>query len=250
MQHSAASWKVSASRAHGHRVLALRSSRVSFLAQSEATVRNTYISSAVVIGAWLLVPAIASAQAGPTASAQSSSASPLATPSSSSNPWSTGTKDKQKEANKRHLAIGLSGGGFITPRWEVKNGGVLELEILWRFRVQPRHRFEVGVEGRFVGTGDTTHVGVGVPLRFVFGMSELLEMDFTMALSYTRLLFEQPFFVPRNAFTARLGWGFGFLVAPSLSVGATPLGFAFMAGERVEPFVAYEPSLWVRFAPF
>jgi hypothetical protein len=208
-------------------------------------VKTAFAPSAVLLWAWLLLPSIALAQTEGAASAQSSAAPP-----SLSSPWSTGSKDRQKAANKRHLAIGLAGGAFSAPRWEITDGGLIAPEIVWRVPIQPRHRLEVGVEGRFVRTFDTTHARVGVPFRFVFGMSELLEMDFTLALSYTRLLFELPYFVPRNGFTTRIGWGLGFVLAPSVSIGMTPIGFAFIAGERVESFVAYEPDIWVRFAPF
>lgn len=175
----------------------------------------------------------------------------FATSSASTNDWSSSASSKsyQQGANKRHLAIGLTAGGLIASRWDVANGGVFGLDIVWRRALRSRMRLEVGGMGRFGVTRDAALIGGGIPIRFVSGIGDRLETSMGLELSYMNMTFSQPFFVPRHGFIATTRWDFGFLVDPGLSFGITPVSLSVVTGQRVDPFVTYEPGIWVRFSP-
>lgn len=162
-------------------------------------------------------------------------------------PWHR--KNNQDAANARHLGIGVTGAGFITGRWEVANGGIFELDVVWRRAMQTRYRLEVGGAFRMVSTRDALLLGGIVPFRFVAGVTDRVEMDLGLAMGYTRILFDQPFFASRNGFVMSAKWSLGYLVNSSVAFGITPLGLSVLAGERVDPVVTYEPAIWARFSP-
>ncbi len=197
------------------------------------------------------------------------SSAPFSTSSSGSNDWSSGEMSrpadwlsksppsKQAGANKQNLGIGLNTAGFVVGggRWEVSNGGVVELDVVWRRAINPnsnlRHdsRIEVGAIGRLGFTPDAAMFGAGVPIRLVLGASDHVEMDFALHLTYARIYFTNDLFVPRNGFIPSIRWEIGYFVERRLSLGMTPFALSVVTGERVDPFVTYEPSLWIRYSP-
>ena len=188
------------------------------------------------------------------AQVQAKEPSPFATSTSSNSDWSSPwqnnkNKDFQKTANEHHVGIGLTAGGFIASRWNVSNGGVFEMDLVWRRALKHEMRIELGVFGRMVPTRDALAVGVGVPVRLVLRMTDRVEMDLGFGLGYTRIFFNEPFFTPRNGLIASARWSFGYFVDPRIAFGITPLGFTVLAGERIDAFVTYEPAIWARFSP-
>lgn len=161
------------------------------------------------------------------------------------------SKSYQEEANKHHVGVGLSLSGFIVGgRWEIANGGVIAMDIVWRKSLNRQTRFELGGLARFAFTPDAVLVGGGIPFRLVFKMHERLEANLGIELSYTRIHFDLPIFPPRNGFTSGIRWDIGYLLDSRLTVGITPVGFSGILGDKVDPFMVYEPGVWARFSPF
>jgi hypothetical protein len=246
MQRASGNRKVADSQTIGCRIVAFRPGRLFAFTLKETDVRKPRIP-ALLMGLSLFgLSSSAFAQS------KMEQASSDTTSGSSASDWSSPWEkaDRQIQSNKRHLGIGLNTSGFIVPsRWEIANGGMVAMDVVWRLQWQRRSRFEVGVLGRFSGTRDAVLVGAGVPFRLVLGVNELVETDLAVELSYARILFAQPFFAPRNAFISTIRWEVGFLLDPKLTVGLTPIGLSFVAGDKVNLFGTYEPGIWVRFSP-
>src|SRR5690606_304780 len=85
MQHAPALWKVSAARADGHGIMALRPRGVSLFACEEAAVKTSIALVPLLSCACLFVTNVAFAQAKP------------------ADPWSSLKEDQQVEYNKRRL---------------------------------------------------------------------------------------------------------------------------------------------------
>jgi opacity protein-like surface antigen len=165
--------------------------------------------------------------------------------------YSAQSNNFQAEANKRHLGIGLSMSGFIVAgRWEIANGGMLAMDVVWRRALNTQYRMELGGVARFAFTPDAILVGGGVPFRIVLKMDERFEMNLGLELSYTRIHFDLPFFPSRNGMTGTVRWDLGYFLDPKVSIGVTPIGFSAVAGDGVDAFVTYEPGVWARFSPF
>lgn len=225
--------------------MARRSRGVSVLAFEEAEVKSTYVAG-------LVVGLLFGASTDPAWAQSSPSTSPtFATSSAADNPWSTSYgRNYQEDANGRNLGLGLTTSAFIVGgRWEVANGGIVELDVVWRKAFNRYQRFEVGGIGRFAFTPDASLIGAGIPVRGILRMHERLEMVFELNLSYTRIIFNDSFFPESNAFTPSLRWGIGYYVDKRVSIGANPLAFSVVTGERVDPFVTYEPGIFIRFSP-
>ena len=159
--------------------------------------------------------------------------------------------DPQREYNKHRFGIGLAGGGYFAPgRFSVKDGALVDLEATYRIATGPRQRFEIGLEGRFVGTGDAAQWGIGVPLRFVAGLGRYSEIEFTTMPFYSRVVFDAANFEPANGFGARFQLGFGFPLTSHFALGFTPLGFGIMGSGSVNTLFTYEPRFWVKVSPF
>ncbi|MDI3289577.1 prolipoprotein diacylglyceryl transferase family protein [Polyangium sp. 15x6] len=158
--------------------------------------------------------------------------------------------DPQREYNKLRFGIGLAGGGYFAPgRFAVKDGALVDLEATYRIATGPRQRFEVGLEGRFVGTTDAAQWGIGVPLRFVTGIGRYAELDFTAVPFYSRVSFDSAYFEPANGFGSRFQFSFGFPLTSHFAIGFTPLGFGVMGSGSVNALFTYEPRFWVKVAP-
>jgi len=209
-------------------------------------VKTMHVSAAFVGIGLFLQSASALAQS-------TTKSSPLLVASSGvDNDWSAPAKSDnyQFEANKRHLGIGLSMSGFIVGgRWEVANGGVMTMDVVWRRALNRQNRFELGAMARFAFTPDALLVGAGIPFRLVLKMHERLEVNLGIELSYTRIIFDLPFFPPSNGLTGTGRWEIGYLLDPKVSIGITPLALSTVVGQRVDPLVTYEPGVWVRFSP-
>lgn len=218
--------------------MAFRAGRVFALALEEADVR-TLVVSAVLVGIGLFLQSS-------TAFAQSSKLL-VAGDDKSSTGQST---NYQEEANKRQFGIGLSMGGFIAGRWEIANGGVVAMDVVWRRALSNQSRFEVGGVARFAFTPDALLIGGGIPFRLVFKMHERLEANLGIELSYAQIRFDLPFFPSRHGFVSSLRWDIGYLLDPRVTIGITPVGFSAVLGDHVDPFVVYEPGVWARFSPF
>lgn len=223
--------------------MAFRSRCLFALALEEANVRTLHVSAFLVSVGLFLHSTSALAQ------------SKFATSSAGGNDWSSPAKSKnyQLDANKRHLGIGLSMSGFIVGgRWEIANGGVAAMDVVWRraFNNQKQNRIELGGLVRFAFTPDALLIGGGVPFRVVMKAHERLELGLGVELSYTRISFNLPFFPARNGFTGSTRFELGYLIDPAVSIGITPIAFSVIAGERVDSFVTYEPGVWMRFSPF
>ncbi|MDI1448259.1 prolipoprotein diacylglyceryl transferase family protein [Polyangium sp. 6x1] len=159
-------------------------------------------------------------------------------------------EDPQKDYNKRRFSIGLAGGGYFAPgRFAVKDGALVDLEATYRITTGPRQRFEIGLEGRFVGTTDAAQGGIGVPMRFVAGLGRYSEIEFTTIPFYSRVVFDSAYFEPANGFGARFQLGFGFPLTSHFAIGFTPVGFGLMGSGSVNTLFTYEPRFWVKVAP-
>jgi hypothetical protein len=246
MQRTIAVGKIPASGARRYVFVAFRAGSVLALAFEEADVKPSSICASFVGCGFFLLCSSAFAQS---TAAQSPA---FATSSAAGKDWSSSSQlgNYQTRANKSHLGIGLSMSGFIVGgRWEIANGGVLGLDVVWRRALNNRNRIEVGGLFRFSFTPDAALVGGGIPFRLVLGMSDRFETALGLELSYTRIYFNQPFFIPRNGFITTARWDIGYFVDPRLAIGITPIGFSVVAGGRVDPFVTYEPGIWARFSP-
>lgn len=239
---------IASSRACRHGILAFGACRVLARAFTEAHVNSANIFAASFGGVVLLCGSSAMAQG------------KFSTSSAKTNDWSSpadssGNTSYQSQANNRHVGLGLSLGALIVGgRWEVANGGLLSVDAVWRknldrHNLDRQNRIEVGGIGRFGFTPDAVLIGGGIPFRLVMGIHPQNELAFGLEFSYTRMIFNQPFFVPRNGFTATARIDFGHYFDPRVCVGITPLAFSVITGERVDAFVTYEPGMWVRFSP-
>lgn len=245
MQRAPAVAQIPVSSARGNGSMARRANRVRAFAFEEADVKTQRFFAALVGASilWLASPSFAQSTTGQSA--------PFASSSASTNDWSSSgaSKNDRHAANGRHLGIGLTAGGLIAGRWSIANGGVFGLDIVWRRGFHPRMRMEVGGMGRIGVTRDATLVGGGIPIRFVSSIGKRFETALGLELSYTNMIFSQPFFVPRHGFVGTSRWDMGVVVDPGLSVGITPVSLSLIAGQRVDPFVTYEPGLWIRYSP-
>jgi len=188
----------------------------------------------------------------PAAAQSTSSSSPsFATSSAADDAWSTPKgRSFQEQANYRNLGMGLTTSGFIVGgRWEVANGGIVEIDVVWRKGFNKHQRIEVGGIGRFAFTPDASLIGAGIPVRGVLRMHDRLDMNFELILSYTRIIFNAPLFPESNGFIPSLRWGIGYYVHPHVSIGVNPVAFSVVTGQRVDPFLTYEPGIFVRFSP-
>lgn len=146
--------------------------------------------------------------------------------------------------------MGLTTSAFVVGgRWEVANGGIVEVDVAWRKAFNKYQRIEVGAVGRFAFTPDASLIGGGIPVRGILRMHDHLEMNFELILSYTRIIFNDSFFPESNGFTPSLRWGIGYYVDKRVSIGANPLAFSVVTGERIDPFLTYEPGIFIRFSP-
>lgn len=215
------------------------------LAFEEADVKATCVSGIIAGLVWGLSASAAWAQS------TSGNSPSFATSSASDDAWSTPTRqNRQGAGNERKLGMGLTTSAFIVGgRWEVANGGIVELDVVWRKAFNAYQRIEVGGVGRFAFTPDASLIGGGVPLRGVLRTHDHFEMVFELMLSYTRIIFNDSFFPESNAFTPSLRWGMAYYVDPRVSIGANPLAFSVVTGQRVDPFVTYEPGIFIRFLP-
>jgi hypothetical protein len=245
MQRPLSVAKIPATSAYGHGFLAVRAGRLFAFAFEEAEVktRRIFAACAGVCSLLLASPSFAQSSTGQPPS--------FATSGASGNDWSSSgsRKNYQHAANKRHLGIGLTAGGLIAGRWDVANGGVFGLDIVWRRALRSHMRLEVGGMGRFGVTRDAALIGGGIPIRFVSGIGNLFETTMGVELSYMNMIFSQPFFKPGHGFVATARWDIGYLVDPGFSFGITPFSLSLITGERVNPFVTYEPGIWLRFSP-
>lgn len=198
--------------------------------------------------------------AGMLASPTWAQSSTFSTPSAKSDDWGSSSMETpltspQERANKRHLGLGLSLAPLIVGgRWEVANGGVLAMDVVWRKAFHRRNedrqtRIEVGGLGRLGFTPDAVLLGAGLPFRMVFGLDSRFESAVGIELSYTRFLFAEPFFTPRNGFTGTFRWDLGYVIDPAFSLGVSPLALSVIAGDGVKPFVTFEPGVWIRYSP-
>lgn len=225
--------------------MARGSGGLSVLTVEEAEVKPTCVSGMIAGLVWGCLSNSAQAQTAPTNSPS------FATSSATDDAWSTPRRrNYQEDANGRNLGLGLTTSAFIVGgRWEVANGGIIELDVVWRKAFNRHQRIEVGGIGRFAFTPDASLIGAGIPVRGILRMHERLEMNFELALCYTRIIFNDSFFPESNAFTPSLRWGIGYYVDKRVSIGANPLAFSVVTGERVDPFVTYEPGIFIRFSP-
>ena len=223
--------------------MAFRAGRVFALALEEADVRTLGVS-AFLVGIGLFSQSS-------TAFAQSTTNSSKLLVAGDDGSSVAQSKNYQEEANKRHMGIGLSMGGFIAGgRWEIANGGVVAMDVVWRRALNRQTRFEVGGVARFAFTPDALLIGGGIPFRLVFKMHERLEANLGIELSYAQIQFDLPFFPSRHGFVSSLRWDIGYLLDSRFTIGITPVGFSAIAGDHVDPFVVYEPGVWARFSPF
>jgi hypothetical protein len=225
-----------------------RSRGLSVFAFEEAEVKSTFFLP-VGIGLGLtLVAYPVHAQWGHW---NSSSSPSNPTSSVADKPWATPNAGNFQEiANSRHLGLGLTTSGFIVGgRWEVANGGIVEIDVVWRKGFNKYHRIEVGGIGRFAFTPDASLIGVGIPVRGILRMDDRLEMNFELILSYSRMIYNTSFFPASNGFIPSLRWGIGYYVDRRVAIGVNPLAFSVVTGERVDPFLTYEPGIFVRFSP-
>lgn len=246
MQRAPGDGKTAPSHPDGNSIVAFRAARIFAAPLTEAKVNSSHL-----IAAWFGVSVIAVATS---ASAQSNT---FSTSSAQSNDWSSSASkaNRQERANKRNLGLGLSLGALVIGgRWEIANGGLLGLDVVWRRAFQTKDadrqtRIEVGGLGRLGFTPDAVLVGAGVPFRVVLGLDTRWETAVGVELSYTRMAFTEPFFQPRNGFTGTFRWDFGMVVEPAFSIGMTPLGLSVITGDGIRTFVAYEPGVWIRYSP-
>ncbi len=158
-------------------------------------------------------------------------------------------EDKQARANQRQLGFGLAGGGYIAPgRFTVLDGMTLTIEATWRRAVNHRYRFELGAEGKFVRTGDTTQGGIGLPLRFVSGVRRYAEVDITIVPFFSRIGFDVTSFASINGFGVRLEMGFHFPLTSHFSLGVAPFAFGLMRSSEADSLFTYEPKVWMKVA--
>jgi hypothetical protein len=186
-----------------------------------------------------------------TSPAEAQSTPSFATSSAADDAWSTPkSRSFQEQANYRHLGMGLTTSAFIVGgRWEVANGGIVEIDVVWRKGFSKHQRIEVGGIGRFAFTPDASLIGGGIPVRGVLRMHDRLDMTFELILSYTRIIYNESFFPESNGFTPSLRWGIGYYVHPHVSIGVNPVAFSVVTGERVDAFLTYEPGAFIRFSP-
>lgn len=205
-----------------------------FVFVAKRPARFTIASAACVLGA-MLVPSIAFAQRAPLQVAGSAG-------------------DQKIERDRRHgpfeglhFAVGLLGAGYLVPgRWDISNGGNLALETMFRLPGDDKQHFEVGFEGRYVGSSQANQYGGGVTGRWVDKMDSRTDAEISLTPFYSRISFNSPMFEPVNGFGINMRIGFGYHVVPALTVGFYPLAGSFMGSGDVRLIWSYEPGIWAR----
>jgi len=156
--------------------------------------------------------------------------------------------DHQKELNGRRLGLGVGFGLFLTPRFGVSNGGTMEFEATWRVQTSDRARFEFGLGGAYIPTGDASLGGVFVPMRFVAGASRYMEVEVAIMPFYYRITFDSKYFEPVNVFGGRLQPGMGWTLGSHFQLGISPIVVGIMGSTDVKTLFTFEPKVWLRVA--
>jgi prolipoprotein diacylglyceryltransferase len=158
-------------------------------------------------------------------------------------------EDVQESANRERL-VGLRAWSGVALPFRFQLAPYLDVggDVYFRIPVSARHRFEIGasVGGAF---GDVaTHVDVGLPLSFVMGVAEHLELGFTLRPRYLRVLFASPHFEGTNAFGGSVEMSLQFPITTFFDMGFTPANVTVVGSGTVSSLVMWEPRFWFGFA--
>ena len=146
----------------------------------------------------------------------------------------------------RHVTLRAAfGPGLPMGNPAVPVGGFADVLAAYRFAITPTIRFELGLEGRVFRNVEATHVTLGLPLGFAFGVSRHVEITTALAFGHTWFLFDSPFFNTTNAWGARYELGLQFLVGSRVLLGTAPLGFNLQASQSIGVLTMWEPRVWV-----
>ncbi|HVJ92352.1 MAG TPA: prolipoprotein diacylglyceryl transferase family protein [Labilithrix sp.] len=128
-------------------------------------------------------------------------------------------------------------------RPDVPSGWAGEFDALYRLRLAPRTRLDLGLEGRRYENVDAVHLSVGIAAEFVFEIRRYFELLLTLVPHHTWFDFKSDFFSDTNAYGLRYAFGAQFPIGRAI-LGVTPLSFTTTSSLTVGVISQWEPRVW------
>ena len=155
----------------------------------------------------------------------------------------------QNAQHAKRFSVRVTGGAafFMTAFPSLfDTGGFTEVDALYRLRLKPKVRLDLGLEGRYYGNVDASHWKVGFPFEFVFEFGRYIEMPVAVVPGATFIVFDSPHFAGSSAFDIRIQTGLQFILNPTFTLGFSPISFDIvMPTELNNNMITYEPRAWV-----
>ncbi len=155
---------------------------------------------------------------------------------------------KNAQNDKRFSVRAAGGAAFFMSSFPyfIDVGGFTELDVLYRLRIKPKVRIDMGLKGRYYGNVDASHWKVGVPFEFVFELGRYVELPVVIVPGGTFIVFDDPHFDGANAFDMQIQVGLQFVVSPLITIGVSPFSFDFVMPKSLgDNLITYEPRAWV-----
>jgi prolipoprotein diacylglyceryltransferase len=133
----------------------------------------------------------------------------------------------------------------LPPRPPLPGGMGFELDTTYRFRLSPSLRLELGLDARALRNELATHYGLGPVTNLVFETSGALELNAGLAVPYTWMRFDSPFFSPVGRLVPRLELGLQLALGGGVTLGGTVLSWSLLDDRVTGRLSSWEPRLWV-----
>jgi prolipoprotein diacylglyceryltransferase len=133
----------------------------------------------------------------------------------------------------------------VLGRPDVPSGAAGELDGMYRFRVGPSLRADLGLEGRLFENAVARHYSLGLVGEFAFEVGRRFDLTLTLVPHHTWFAFKSDFFSDTNAYGIRYAAGAQLTLADRVVLGATPLAFTTTSSTTVGVITQWEPRLWV-----
>jgi hypothetical protein len=132
-------------------------------------------------------------------------------------------------------------------RPDVPSGWAGELDALYRVRLGPKSRIDLGVEGRLYENTEARHTSAGLVGELVYESGRHFEVLVTLVPHHTWFDFKSDFFTSTNAYGVRYALGAAFPFGPVV-FGGTPAAFNTTSSTTVGVITQWEPRLWAGFS--
>lgn len=153
---------------------------------------------------------------------------------------------KNAQYDKKFSVRATMGGAFFVSNFPslIDGGGFVELDGLYRARLSPKVRLDLGIEGRYYWNVDASHGKVGVPFEFVFELGRYVELPVAVVPGITFISFDDPRFEGDTAFDIRIQAGLQFILNPRFTLGLSPFSFDFVVPDTLGNMTTFEPRMW------